>query len=998
VDSVSILIASGGLIVSALLLWLLQRLSLSRNRALERAAALNDELRDSEQRYRTLASAIPVGVFRLDAEARCVYVNEAWCRICGMTPEEAKGHGWQEAIHPEDRPNVIQSWKQALATRSSVEGKYRILRPDHSVLWVYGQAARQIEPASKSAGFIGSITDISEIKRVQGHLERTVSMLQATMDATNDAILVTDPSGNMESCNQRLLDLYRTTRDVFSLPPDERLVIMSRSVRDPEGFLARARDIHQTPEEDSRDVIEMLDGRLIERVSRPQRISGRLVGRVWSMRDITNQAQADVALRRELQFRSELMEVIPNPVYIKDRDGHYLGVNRAWERCFGPRSMWLEKTLADIEPEEAVASRPREIALLESGGSAEYELRTVDINGQMHDLLDNLSVFRDERGRSAGIIGVLTDITERKQAESRLKESEEKFRLITENIGDLVALLDVDGQRLYNSPSYHALFGPAGEMSQDSFAEIHPEDRDRIRELFQETVRTGKGSMDQFRFIRPDGSVRFIESQGSVIHDEKGEVSKVIVVSRDITERKLSEEHIRHLAQHDVLTNLPNRMLLTDRIGQAIAQASRASKSVAVLFLDLDRFKTINDSLGHQMGDRVLLAVAKRLLEALREGDTVARLGGDEFVIALPEIGDTRDVGAVAEKVLKAIAQPLKIDQIELHVQVSIGVSLYPEDGQDADTLMRKADTAMYHAKSNGRNNYQFFTAEMNAAVHKRLALETGLRYAVARSEFLIHYQPQIELASGRVVSVEALVRWQHPTEGLQLPAEFIRVAEEIGLIIQLGEWVLTNACRQARAWQDQGYPPVRIAVNLSARQFTQKHLPEVIRRALNESGLEPHYLELELTETEMMQYATQTLSALHEINAMGVHISVDDFGTGYSSLSYIKQLPIDRLKIDQSFVRDIHTDPNDAAIVAAIIAMGHVLKLGVVAEGVESESQLNFLRLQTCDEAQGFFIARPGTAEEIGPLLGKRLPLHSESGDAGDSPTVRPISERTGS
>ena len=992
-DSVSILFASGGLIVSALLLWLLQRISLLRTHALERAATLNDELRESELRYRTLASAVPVGVFRMDTEGRCVYVNEAWCRICGMSSEVAKGNGWQATLHPEDKAGVLESWKRAFAEGSRVDGKYRIRRRDGSVVWVYGQAVRQEDPSGKPTGFIGTITDVSEITRVQGDLERSVSMLRATMDASNDAILVTDTNGHMQGYNQRLLDLFRISREVLALPPAERLARLADNVRDPETFLARDRAINALPEEDSHDIIEMLDGRLFERVSRPQRLGGQVVGRVWSLRDITNQTQADVALRHELQFRSELMEVIPNPVYIKDREGHYLGVNRAWERCFGPRSRWLGKTLDDIEPEEALVSRPREISLLESGGSAEYELRTADIHGDVHDLLDNLSVFRDEKGRPAGIIGVLTDITERKQAEVKLRESEEKFRLITENIGDLVALLDVNGRRLYNSPSYQALFGPEGALSTDSFAEIHPDDRDRIRELFQETVRTGKGRMDQFRFIRPDGSVRFIESQGSVIRDDQGEVSKVIVVSRDITERKLSEEHIRHLAQHDVLTNLPNRMLLTDRIGQAVAQAARAGKNVAVLFLDLDRFKTINDSLGHQMGDRVLLAVAKRLSDSLREGDTVARLGGDEFVVALPEIGDTRYVSAVAAKVLKAISQPMKIDQLELHVEASIGVSLYPQDGHDADTLMRKADTAMYHAKASGRNNFQFFTAEMNAAVHKRLALETGMRQALTRGEFLLHYQPQIDLATGSVVSVEALVRWQHPQEGIQLPCEFIRVAEEIGLILPLGEWVLATACRQARAWQEQGYPPVRIAVNLSARQFTQKDLPEVIRRALDESGLPARYLELEITETEMMQYAAQTLAALHQINAMGVHISVDDFGTGYSSLSYIKQLPIDRLKIDQSFVRDIHTDPNDAAIVAAIIAMGHVLKLGVVAEGVESESQLNFLRLQTCDEAQGFFLARPGPAESIGPLLGKRLPLRADLEEAQDAAAARPIS-----
>ena len=916
----------------------------------------------------------PVGLFRVDQSGACFYVNEAWSDITGYPAAAAMGQGWRQVLHPDDMKVLAQQWDSVVSGDVS-HSKYRIVRPDGGSVWVFGQASAERDAAGTITGFIGTITDIDALRRVESRHEQTVALLRAAMHATNDGILVTDLAGNLQSHNPKYVELLGISAAIIENNDRAgRMAHIAARMCDPAKYLMQMQEMLAMPEAEGRALLELADGRQLECGTRPQRLGGEQVGRVWSLRDVTAARRSEAALRRELHFRSELMEVIPNPVYVKDLDGRYIGVNRAWEGLFGPREEWLGKTLATVEAEEAREWRPRELELLASGGSTEFELRVIDNHGLWHDVIDSLSVYTDENGEPAGIIGVLTDITERKQAEIRLQESEEKFRLITENVGDLVALLDATGRRIYNSPSYHKIFG-SSPLAEDAFLDIHPEDRERVRQLFKETVATGIGRMDQFRFVQPDGSVRYIESQGNVIRDEAGKVTKIIVVSRDITERKLTEEHIRHLAQHDALTNLPNRVLLMDRIEQAIGRAQRLQQQVALFFIDLDRFKIINDSLGHQMGDQVLLAVASRLTAALRETDTVARLGGDEFVVLLSDATDSNSVAGVARKALDAIADPILVEEHELHVAGSLGISIYPQDGDDADTLMRRADTAMYHAKSSGGNNHQFFTAKMNAAVQQRLSMETGLRQALARQEFVLHFQPQIDLKTGVVVSVEALLRWQHPRQGLILPGEFIRVAEETGFIVPLGEWVLREACQQNRQWQLSGKPPVRIAVNLSARQFLQKNLAETINQALSETGLDGRYLELEITESELMQYGVDTLASLNAIHELGVSVSIDDFGTGYSSLSNLKQLAIDRLKIDKSFVRDIHTDPDDAAIVAAIIAMGHVLKLHVVAEGVESESQLNFLRLQDCDEAQGNFIARPSPAAVIGELLGGRLP-----------------------
>jgi len=430
-----------------------------------------------------------------------------------------------------------------------------------------------------------------------------------------------------------------------------------------------------------------------------------------------------------------------------------------------------------------------------------------------------------------------------------------------------------------------------------------------------------------------------------------------------------------HSAQHDFLTGLPNRMLLNDRVSQAMALARRHIKKVAILFLDLDGFKHINDSLGHAIGDKLLQSVAKRLVDCVRGSDTVSRQGGDEFVILLSEVERSEDAALKAGRMLQAVAAPHSIDHHDLHVTTSIGVSVYPDDGLDSETLIKNADTAMYQAKENGRQSYQFFKPPMSVRAVERQSIEEGLRRALERQEFSLCYQPKIRLKSGDISGAEVLLRWVHPSRGPVSPAKFIPVAEDCGLIVPIGNWVLREACKQARTWLDAGLPLGTMAVNISAMEFRDDHFLDGVSAILKETGLDPKYLELELTESVLMKHAEATETILKTLKARGVQVAVDDFGTGYSSLSYLRKFPIDALKIDQSFVRQITTSPEETTIVTAVISMGRSLKLRVVAEGVETQEELAFLRIHQCEEAQGYYFSHPVPPEQFAHLLKNGLP-----------------------
>jgi diguanylate cyclase (GGDEF)-like protein/PAS domain S-box-containing protein len=470
--------------------------------------------------------------------------------------------------------------------------------------------------------------------------------------------------------------------------------------------------------------------------------------------------------------------------------------------------------------------------------------------------------------------------------------------------------------------------------------------------------------------IRRDGLEIPIEDSVAPIFDRSGRTNGAVIVFRDVSAARAMTLQIAHLAEHDFLTGLPNRMLLKDRIDRAIALAPRHLKKVVVLFLDLDRFKHINDSLGHLVGDKLLQSVARRLVDCVRVTDTVSRQGGDEFVVLLSEVERSEDAALGARRMLQSVAEAHCIDQHELHVTTSIGISVYPDDGPDAETLIKNADTAMYQAKENGRESYQFFKPSMNVRAVERQSIEESLRRALERHEFELHYQPKVNLATGEITGAEALLRWNHPTQGPISPARFIPVAEDCGLILPIGKWVLHEACKQARSWLDAGLHFATMAVNISAMEFrNEKFLPGIFA-SLKDVGLDPAILELELTESVLMRHAGATGSILKALRARGVQLAIDDFGTGYSSLSYLTKFPIDALKIDQSFVRQISTARGEITIVPAVISMGRSLKLRVVAEGVETHQQLAFLQAHHCEEAQGYYFSRPVIAEQFAQLL----------------------------
>jgi diguanylate cyclase (GGDEF)-like protein/PAS domain S-box-containing protein len=566
---------------------------------------------------------------------------------------------------------------------------------------------------------------------------------------------------------------------------------------------------------------------------------------------------------------------------------------------------------------------------------------------------------------------------ERKAVEDALYFEKERAVVTLNSIGDAVLCTGISGNITYLNLVAEAMTGwrreeATGKPLAEVFRIIDGDTRKTARDPMEMAVEENRtvGLTVNCILIRRDGMESAIEDSAAPIHDRAGRVIGAVIVFHDVTAARAMSVRMTHSAEHDIVTNLPNRLLLNDRISQSITLARRRNKSLAVVFLDLDHFKNINDSLGHAVGDRLLQSVSKRLLASVRGSDTVSRQGGDEFAILLSEISHPEDAATSAKKILLSLDAAHSIAGQDLHVDGSIGISIYPGDGEDAETLIKNADTAMYHAKENGRNNFQFFKADMNLKAVERQTLEGSLRGALEREEFVLHYQPKVNLDTGEITGVEALIRWRHPDRGLLPPTQFVPIAEDCGLILPIGRWVLREACRQARGWQEAGLPFNRISVNVSAAEFRAKTFLAEVSASLKETGLEARYLDLELTESALMLRAESSAAILHSLKAMGVHLAVDDFGTGYSSLSYLQRFPIDILKIDKSFVHQITGDLDDSPIVGAIINMGKSLKQRVIAEGVETEQQLAFLQGQHCLEGQGYLFSQPLPAAQLAHLL----------------------------
>jgi diguanylate cyclase (GGDEF)-like protein len=620
--------------------------------------------------------------------------------------------------------------------------------------------------------------------------------------------------------------------------------------------------------------------------------------------------------------------------------------------------------------EELLSAAPHIPILILSGTETECIARqAVEQGAQDYMLKNQLEQFRLKR--------VVRSMIELKSKQEAAIQQRERADVILSCTGDAVLISDAAGfVKHLNEPAEsltgwscrEALGRSLGEVFQTIDGTSRQAAGDPLASVSVEKKHVPLCS--NCVLVQRNGFEVAIGGSAAYTRDPLGNKTGAIFVFNDISAARAKSLELSHLAQHDFLTDLPNRVLLNDRITQAISFAARYTKQLAVMFIDLDGFKRINDSLGHPVGDKLLQSVASRLVACVRRSDTVSRLGGDEFVVLLYQVEHAEDAAFISKKILSSLAEPFSIEQKHLNISASIGVSTYPGDGQDAEALMHKADTAMYAAKHLGRNNCQFFRAAMQARILERQSLEGSLRHALSRHEFMLHYQPKIDLKTGEITGVEALLRWQHPTRGLISPVQFVPIAEESGVIVPIGQWVLLQACQQMRAWMDAGLPPVRMAVNVSAAEFMAKDFLSGVRAALISTGVDPHHLELELTETVLMRDAESAVRILHALKAIGVQLAVDDFGVGYSSFSYLQRFPLDALKIDRTFINEISAAGEGATILSAMIDIGLSLKHRVIAEGVETREQLHFLQKKGCSEGQGYFFCHPIIAEKFAEFL----------------------------
>jgi diguanylate cyclase (GGDEF)-like protein/PAS domain S-box-containing protein len=640
---------------------------------------------------------------------------------------------------------------------------------------------------------------------------------------------------------------------------------------------------------------------------------------------------------------------------------------------------WLEQ--AHASGIKSLATFPlmcdgRAVGVLNLHGN-EVGFFTEDLVALLQETAENLSYALTIMQREA----------ERTAAERALVESETRFRQLASNIPGIFWCASPGGDPVtYVSSAYEKISGRSAEVllrePGDWMNAVHRDDRAAVEDAL---YKARDGRLDhEFRIVRGDGQVRWIHNRSFPVLNENGRITLITGLAEDITARKEDEELLQYMARYDHLTGLPNRMLFYDRLQQALAHSRRDRRSTAVVFVDLDHFKRVNDTLGHAVGDELLQEVAQRLKGALRAGDSVGRLSGDEFAVILTDLSSPQDAAKVTQGMMAALERPFLLDGHELFVSGSAGVTLYPNDGEDPDTLIKNADSAMYRAKEAGRNTYQFFKSEMNERALERMSMETSLRRALERGEFLLHYQPKAAVSTGALTGLEALLRWQHPERGLVPPNSFISLLEDNGLIVPVGAWVIAEACRQIKAWAAEGTPTIPIAVNLSVRQLQKRDFARSVENILQEYAIDPRLIELEITESVLMQNAEQAVELLHRLKKFGIRLSVDDFGTGYSSLNYLKKFPLDALKIDRSFVRDITTDPDDAMITTAVITLAHSLRLKVIAEGVETEGQLAMLAAKGCDEMQGYYFARPMAAMDCGMLLRehRQLQIATRTGD----------------
>ena len=903
----------------------------------------------SAQVLETMKGAVLV----VDLQARIRVANRAACTMLGYAAEtDLVGRPLRTIIDPTENISTGQllhsmgvleqnmAWQAANGTRIDVLASSSFIR----------------DAEGTPVGVVYVATDVTERRRAEQALRESEHRYRTLFDGNPLPMWVYDfETLHFVAVNDAAIRHYGYSRDAFlrmritDIRPPEDVPLMQAALGE-----LRERTMPRLFRHKKKDgTIFYVEITSFEFVSAGRR--ARLVIAV----DVTERRRNEQLLRESEERYRSLVELSPDAIMLHT-DGRFIFVNRATLKLLGassPDELIGTPVIDRVHPLWRDKVRHRFTELYDGGDVPMIEEKLMRLDGSIVDV-EVAAVGFTFNGMPT-IQVVARDISERKEIEVR-------YRLLFERNLAGVFRTTVDGRILDCNDALARIFGYASRdelLSQSARSFYFDEnERDQVVDLLREN---GTLSNHEIRMRRADGRPVWVLENVTLL--ERGELEGTII---DITERKVAQEQIEYQAFHDVLTGLPNRRLFRDRMSVALAHARRQRGGVAVMYLDLDQVKLINDSLGHTAGDTLLLTVAQRLVACVRAEDTVARMGGDEFTILVTQVCDRRGAETVAQKVLEAVAEPMNIDTHELFVTTSIGIAIYPDDGTDAEMLLQNADRAMYRAKEAGRNNYQYATPAAFDATGGRLSIESSLHHAFEREEFVVHYQPMVDIASGEMIGAEALVRWRHPQFGLMMPDDFIPIAEECGLIVPIGEWVLRTACRQMKLWHDAGYEHLRIAVNLSPRQFQQRDLVATIERTLAETQLRPESLDLEITESTAMQNAELSLGIMQRLKEMGVRISIDDFGTGYSSLSYLKRFPIDTVKIDQNFVRDLSDKSNDGAIISAVISMARVLKLAVIAEGVENQEQLDFLQRERCETIQGFLFSKPVPAEELEAAL----------------------------
>jgi diguanylate cyclase (GGDEF)-like protein/PAS domain S-box-containing protein len=916
------------------------------------------------------------------------YVSENIIQF-GYSPEEfiSGVRKFSEIVHPEDLDRVIQEVEEHTANRlKSFAQEYRLLTAEGEVRWVDDRTVTQWSMEGEVTHYLGIITDITnektaEIaqKRADLRYRRVEENLHAQhifyahnrqgaytyLSPSIKHVLGFDPDVFLQSdyaerttddpLNRKAVDYTRLAREAERQPPYE------VEVKDDSG-VAHHLEITEWPVFDNHGEVIAVEG---------------------VARDITERKNAETRLKVSQEKYRALVETTDDFIWEVDRNGVYAYCS--------PKV----KSLLGYTPEEIVGKTPFDFMTAEDAGMIAGIFTEIRGKKEAFSALENTTVHRDGReivletsgvpffdadGNLAGYRGIDRDITDRKRAQRQLVVQRKFLQSIIDGVRDSIMVINADysielmNQVARDSMQPKFVTDMDNPKCHEALHHSHEpcDGEDHLCPL-RKVIASGEAVTVVHRHPLPDGASGYLELIASPLRNENGEIPSIIEIARNVTDH-VSARHelekqklwLQKLAHYDGLTGLPNRLLFLDRLQQAVKKARRTDTQLAILFVDLDRFKQINDSLGHAMGDAVLNAVAGRLVDCFRENDVVARLGGDEFTIILDALHNTRHAATMAQKVIRTIQHPIRHKEHEFYVSASVGISLYPQDGEDADMLLRNADAAMYKAKDEGKNGFQFYTANMTELAFERALMESHLRRALENEQFALYYQPQIDLRTDRLIGVEALLRWQHPELGRLSPAKFITLAEDTGLILPLGEWVLRAACRQVAAWYEAGSHTGRVAVNLAANQLNNDRLLPTIERILEESGCRPEWLEVEITESVIMQRHERSLQTLLRLKSLGIEVVIDDFGTGCSSLSYLKRLPVSKLKIDRSIIRNFPTDTGDNAIARAIIAMGRSLGLRVIAEGVENSQQAAFLSEEGCNEVQGYLYAPPLPADRI--------------------------------